>query len=101
MIDEPVPTMPEMVPASRPTVRTKRRFKRSATPQPFADQGGRGSSPPAASLRARKVGRVLRIAPCVMRPGRPLAQRQRAVGGDRQRGLLLDDDQVAGRAAVL
>jgi hypothetical protein len=27
MIDEPVPTMPEMVPATRPTMRTKRRFK--------------------------------------------------------------------------
>jgi hypothetical protein len=25
MIDEPVPTMPEMVPASRPTMRTKRK----------------------------------------------------------------------------
>ena len=25
MIDEPVPTMPEMVPAIRPTVRTKRK----------------------------------------------------------------------------
>jgi hypothetical protein len=24
MIDEPVPTMPEMVPAARPTMRTKR-----------------------------------------------------------------------------
>src|ERR1700733_1985635 len=27
MIDEPVPTMPEMVPAIRPTARTKRKFK--------------------------------------------------------------------------
>ena len=25
MIDEPVPTMPEMVPASRPTMRTKKK----------------------------------------------------------------------------
>jgi hypothetical protein len=27
MIDEPVPTMPEMVPASRPTMRTKMKPK--------------------------------------------------------------------------
>src|SRR3979409_1115011 len=27
MIDEPVPTMPEMVPARSPTARTKRKFK--------------------------------------------------------------------------
>jgi len=27
MIDEPVPTMPEMVPATSPTARTKRKLK--------------------------------------------------------------------------
>jgi hypothetical protein len=27
MIDEPVPTIPEMVPATSPTARTKRKFK--------------------------------------------------------------------------
>jgi hypothetical protein len=30
MIDDPVPTMPEMVPATRPTVRTKRKAKGTA-----------------------------------------------------------------------
>src|ERR1700754_213763 len=32
MIDEPVPTMPLMVPATRPTARTKRKLKSHAPP---------------------------------------------------------------------
>jgi hypothetical protein len=34
MIEEPVPTMPEMVPATRPTARTKRKFKGRVSAKP-------------------------------------------------------------------
>jgi hypothetical protein len=34
MIDEPVPTMPLMVPATSPTARTKRKSKRLVSGQP-------------------------------------------------------------------
>jgi hypothetical protein len=34
MIDEPVPTMPEMVPATSPTARTNRKFKRLVSAKP-------------------------------------------------------------------
>src|ERR1700730_12147517 len=38
MIDEPVPTMPEMVPATRPTMRTKRKFKSRRLRDPGGDR---------------------------------------------------------------
>lgn len=37
MIDEPVPTMPEMVPAISPTARTKMKFKGWEPRDPLGD----------------------------------------------------------------
>src|ERR1700738_743313 len=56
---------------------------------------------PASSWRADEAGRALGIAFPVVRPGWPPAKRQRAIDRDRQCGLLFDDREIAGCAAIL
>src|ERR1700730_10047272 len=56
---------------------------------------------PASSWRADEAGRALRLSLPAVRPGWPPAKRQRAIDRDRQCGLLFDDTEIAGRAAIL